>query len=141
MWKKIAKEQIQEALDNSPTLGAAAQYLNVEWRTFKKTATQYGLYHKRRGSSKKMELQDILSGKHPQYPTSKLSKRLVKEGIKDYRCEICGIVEWNGKQISLELNHIDGRNSNHSLENLQLICPNCHSQTDTYRSKKLKIIG
>jgi 5-methylcytosine-specific restriction endonuclease McrA len=141
MWKMLSREQIQEALDSSPTLGAAAQYLKVDWRTFKKTAEEYGMYNKRRGSSKKMELKDILAGKHPQYQTSKLSKRLVKEGLKKYCCEVCGIVEWNGKQISLELNHIDGSNANHSLENLQLICPNCHSQTDTYRSKKLKLEG
>lgn len=82
------------------------------------------------------DLQDILDGKHPQYPTSKLSKRLVKAGIKEYRCERCLISEWNSEPISLELNHIDGNNGNHALVNLELLCPNCHSQTPTYRNKK-----
>jgi hypothetical protein len=50
-------------------------------------------------------------------------------------CEICGIDEWNGKSISLEIDHIDGIHTNNSPNNLRIICPNCHSQTDTYKAK------
>lgn len=49
------------------------------------------------------------------------------------RCEVCGIIEWMGKPITVELDHIDGDADNNSAENLRLICPNCHSQTDTYK--------
>ena len=82
-------------------------------------------------------MQDILDGKHPQYSTYKLSQRLVKEGLINYECKKCGICEYNNIHISLELNHIDGNRYNNSLDNLELLCPNCHSQTPTYRSKKL----
>jgi hypothetical protein len=52
-----------------------------------------------------------------------------------YRCEICGIAEWNGQSINLELDHIDGNNSNNDICNLRLLCPNCHSQTENFRGR------
>jgi hypothetical protein len=55
--------------------------------------------------------------------------------IKEYKCEECGIGEHNGKPIVLECDHIDGNNSNNHISNLRLICPNCHSQTPTYKAK------
>ena len=72
---------------------------------------------------------------HPNYQTYKLKQRLLEEGIKKNHCEICNISEWNGQPINMELHHIDGNRTNHLLENLQMICPNCHSQTDNYRAK------
>lgn len=137
----IGKGEIENAILKTPTMGAAASFLNIDWRTFKKLAVEYDLYKPKRANqfAERFETEDILKGLHPQYPTSKLSKRLVKEGYKEYRCESCGITEYNHKAISLELNHINGKSSDHSLDNLELLCPNCHSQTDTYRSKKLKI--
>lgn len=52
-----------------------------------------------------------------------------------YSCAICGISEWNKKKIVLECDHIDGDHKNNRTDNLRLICPNCHSQTDTYKAK------
>jgi hypothetical protein len=45
---------------------------------------------------------------------------------------------WNGKELQLELHHVDGNRNNHSLDNLMLLCPNCHSQTDTFRARNIK---
>lgn len=61
-------------------------------------------------------------------------KRLIESGIKEYKCENpdCGISEWHGKPISLQLHHINGDHHDNRLENLQLLCPNCHTQTDSY---------
>ena len=50
-------------------------------------------------------------------------------------CSECGITEWNGKPIVLEVDHIDGHHYNNNISNLRLLCPNCHSQTPTYKSK------
>ena len=53
-------------------------------------------------------------------------------------CELCNTSEWLGSAITLEIHHIDGNNKNNELSNLQILCPNCHSQTDNYRAKNIK---
>ena len=69
---------------------------------------------------------------------STLAKKLLKEGIKKHMCECCLNTTWNGLPIPLEVHHKDGDNTNNKLENLQLLCPNCHALTDTYRGKNTK---
>ena len=54
---------------------------------------------------------------------------------KEYKCSICSISEWNNNKIVLHLDHIDGDNTNNLIQNLRLLCPNCHSQTETYCRK------
>lgn len=67
---------------------------------------------------------------------SSLKKRLINENILEYKCACCGNAgEWNGKPLSLQLDHINGNNRDHRKENLQFLCPNCHSQTNTYAGK------
>lgn len=58
--------------------------------------------------------------------------------LRGRRCENCGLEEWMGSPISLEVHHKDGDELNSVLENLQLLCPNCHSMTDTYKGKNIK---
>lgn len=74
--------------------------------------------------------------------TAKIKLRLLKEGFKEYKCENpeCGLTEWHGKPIPLELHHINGDRSDNRIENLQLLCPNCHSFTENYCGRKLKKI-
>lgn len=73
--------------------------------------------------------------KDSEYNRTKLKERLIKEGLKEYKCECCGITEWNNKPIALQLHHINGIHNDNRLSNLQLLCPNCHSQTDNFASK------
>lgn len=61
-----------------------------------------------------------------------LKRRLLKEGMKENRCEECGIATWRGKPLSVQFHHINGDGSDNRLENIIFLCPNCHSQTDTY---------
>jgi hypothetical protein len=63
---------------------------------------------------------------------SHLKIRLVQEGLKQDRCEACGITEWRGGALSMHLHHVNGDGSDNRLENIVFLCPNCHSQTDTY---------
>lgn len=65
----------------------------------------------------------------------KLKLKLIEDGIKKHKCEICGLTEWNNEKIPLELHHIDGDRYNNVYENLQILCPNCHSQTDNNSGK------
>lgn len=64
--------------------------------------------------------------------TSYLKFRLVKTGLLQNTCSSCGISEWRGKALSLHLDHINGNNRDNRIENLRLLCPNCHSLTPTY---------
>lgn len=56
-----------------------------------------------------------------------LKQKLIRDGLKEYKCEICGNTEWQGQAIPLELHHKDGNHYNNQLENLQILCPNCHA--------------
>ena len=67
------------------------------------------------------------------YITSKaLKKKLIEDGIKEYVCECCGNSEWMGEPIPLELHHINGNHYDNSLENLEILCSNCHSLKHLY---------
>lgn len=67
-------------------------------------------------------------------PQSELPKKHIIS-TKGYSCEICGISDWQGKPIVLQLDHIDGNADNNHEDNLRLLCPNCHTQTDTFGAK------
>ena len=64
-----------------------------------------------------------------------LLRYIIKNNLLQYKCAICGIKSWQGKTLSLELDHINGINNDNRLENLRFLCPNCHSQTSTFGAK------
>lgn len=68
--------------------------------------------------------------------TRVLKKRLITAGLKQNCCERCGLSEWMGEQIPIEVHHINGNHFDNRLENLQFLCPNCHALTDNYKNKK-----
>lgn len=73
------------------------------------------------------------------YNRAHLKNRLYKEGLKKRKCELCGQGEkWKGKHMSLILDHINGINNDHRLENLRIVCPNCNSTLDTHGGKQMK---
>lgn len=65
----------------------------------------------------------------------KLKIKLIEDGVREHKCEECKRKTWNGKKISLELHHIDGNRFNNRIENLKILCPNCHSQTPNYSGR------
>jgi hypothetical protein len=87
----------------------------------------------------KLKIEQWLSGALTGHSLKTLQvKRWVKNyliEIRGNKCEICEISSWNGKNLTLQCDHIDGNAANTTPENLRIICPNCHSQTETYGNK------
>lgn len=86
--------------------------------------------------ARKMPLSDILIVNSSYRGGSyKLKMRLIAENALKQRCALCGITQWRGLALRLHLDHVNGKSTDNRLENLRLLCPNCHSQTDTYCGK------
>lgn len=135
------KELVEQAAQTTKSATEAAAALGVKYDTYKKYAIKYGCFTKNpsgKGLQKKgisIPLQDIFDGKHPQYQSNKLRLRLIEENILPRCCNSCKLLEWLTFPIPLELNHINGISTDHCISNLELLCPNCHAMTSTYRGK------
>ena len=68
---------------------------------------------------------------------SRLKDRLIREGRLEYKCAFCGISEWRGLPLTLQLDHKNGKHNDHRIENLRFLCPNCHSQTETFAGRNV----
>ena len=130
--------------NESISMASACAKIGLQFGTFKRRAIKLGCYttnQSGKGINKKFahryELDDIINGQYPQYQSNKLRKRLLKDGLKQNKCEICEMEMWLDKPLKLELHHIDGNRHNNSIENIQLLCPNCHSYTDNYKGKNI----
>jgi len=141
----IDDEYFISVCNQSKSMAEAASKLQLHFNTFKRIATKLECYipnQSGKGTNKKsiekVPLDEILNGLHPQFQTYKLKNKLLRNGLFENKCLICGITDWNGKKLNMELDHIDGNKYNHSLLNLRLLCPNCHSQTETFRGKNIK---
>jgi hypothetical protein len=87
------------------------------------------------GSREKYSIEEVFVKDSP--VTQKIMRGYVeRHNLIPYRCDCCGCDgHWQGGEISLEIDHIDGDNSNNELSNLRYLCPNCHALTETYRGK------
>lgn len=86
-------------------------------------------------NSKKLEL-ILVEDSH--YNRSHLRNRLIKEGYLENKCSICGLFPiWNNQNLTLQLDHINGKKYDNRIQNLRLLCPNCHSQTSTFSGKNI----
>lgn len=84
----------------------------------------------------KYTLEEIMIENSPYQNTTRLKERIIQANIIPYECAICGNKgEWNGAKLVLQLDHINGKHYDHRKENLRFLCPNCHSQTETYSGK------
>ena len=143
----MEKEYLQKIVNESLNRKEVLDKLNMtsssyNYQKLQKILDDYEIDYSKllgSGSRRKTNINKILIQKST-YKNSHLRDRLIKEGLKEYKCENpqCGISEWLGKPISLQIHHINGDNNDNRLENLQLLCPNCHSQTDNFGGKNIK---
>ena len=154
----FSPEQLQILLDSSNTyteiLRAAGINSSSSTNTLKRIIKEYKLDTSKFEENRKLYKQqmakmslcseyNIESKLHRNTKTNshKLRNKLIEFGYKESKCELCGISEWLGKPVKLQLHHIDGNHDNNELSNLQILCPNCHSMTDNfgvYNSKRAK---
>lgn len=113
---------------NPKTINPLLERLNL---TYKGNQSGKGM---KKSNSKKMNLLEYLE-KSQDIQSNKIRKKLLEEGFKEHKCECCNQTKWLGKPIPLELHHLDGNRNNNNLLNFQLLCPNCHAFTDSYRGK------
>lgn len=145
-------EECAEAVKNSLSIAQVCKYLNIKpvggnYKTVHQMIEKYGLdtshftgkgwnvgnrYH---SFGRSFKLEDILK-ENSTYQSFKLKLKLFESGIKERRCECCKFDTWNNLAIPLELHHKNGNNTDNRLENLQILCPNCHAQTKNYRGMK-----
>jgi len=153
MRYKHTKEELIEAVNKTLSIAGVCRELNMkpcggnyktlhskfkEWKinTCHFTGAAWNQGENFRPFGKKYELVDVLIENSPYKSTTKLKKRLYNEGYKKEICEECGLKNWNDLPLILELEHINGDNTDNRMENLKILCPNCHSQTPTFRNNK-----
>jgi len=129
----LSKLGLKEAGGNYETTKRRIFKLNIDTSHFHGQAHLKGKTHE----YTKRPIEYYLT-ENSHHQSHKLKKRLIAEGIKEHKCEECGIIEWRGKPTPIELDHINGNHHDNRLENLRLLCPNCHAQTETYRGKNKK---
>jgi hypothetical protein len=146
MKSELSDEDFISIVERCKTMSQASKLCGMAFSSFRRKAILLGVYKTdqeakcclKRQRRIRIDTKDILSGKYPQYQTYKLKLRLIKEGYIKDECSLCG---WNkrpegSKYTPCELDHINGNPTDHRLENLRLICPNCHSLTPTYRFRR-----
>jgi 5-methylcytosine-specific restriction endonuclease McrA len=141
-------EIVAQSLSIAPVLGklglvpAGGNYKTVQTRTTRLridtghfTGSAWNTGSRYRSFGRKASSSEVLIGNSTYAFTHGLKRRLIKEGWKKHQCEECGREQWRGQLIPLELHHQNGVSNDHRIENLQLLCPNCHALTGSYRGR------
>lgn len=147
----VSRDELERAASRSDGFAGMLRHLDIPWtagahRRIKEATSRLavdtshflGQAHNRgqklRGRGTPLE-QVLVAGRHTQ--TNALKRRLLEAGFLDPYCAMCGRSEWNGAAIPLELDHVNGDRLDNRLQNLRLLCPNCHAQTPTYRGRNI----
>lgn len=134
--EKLNKDQIIEAMKSCNSMMSVARKLKMPFTTFRRYAIKYQIWNPNPSGKgiDHLNLEKLINGEiQTNISTVILKKKLYKNKLKKNICEKCGLKEWNNEPIVCELHHIDGNHKNNKLENLIILCPNCHSQTENYR--------
>jgi hypothetical protein len=143
---EITLEQLLEAIEKTESAVQASKYLGLMYTTFIRRCKEHGVYAPNQGGKgtakprprQRIPLEKIFSGEKF-FGGQGLKKKLLAANLLEDKCDGCGLgPSWNGRKLTLQLDHIDGDRMNNARDNLRLLCPNCHSQTDTFSKGKLR---
>lgn len=147
LWSSMTQDKLQGIANQSVSLGDMIRKLglkaNSNYVTLRKYIRELGVSTshflenpKARGIHPKRPLEEILV-EGSTFSRWHLKRRILEENLLPYVCASCGNDgTWFGRDLSLELEHKNGISDDHRLENLEFLCPNCHSQTPTFSGKK-----
>lgn len=149
----FTKQELLFAIKNSNSLLKVLKYFKIPSKTIyydelRKQIIKYDLENetkhftsptnRKRSSITDLNIiKEIING-NTNLDRKQIKARLFATNVKEKKCEKCGITQWNGQEAPLELHHIDGNNKNNKLENLEILCPNCHYQTPNHRGRNIK---
>jgi Zn finger protein HypA/HybF involved in hydrogenase expression len=159
IYDKIGKDELQKIINNSSSIRQVIEKVGLSsngsggYVTFKKKVIELNLdlsifsenmkKHRKNIMNKirttNLKLEDVLI-ENSNYGRCHLKKRLLEEGILKNICGVCNLLPaWNGKALTLQLHHINGVNDDNRIDNLILVCPNCHSQLRIKKTKEKNI--
>ena len=127
------KEDILQWIENNESKAYICRQLKCKPETLNSYLIKMGIeYAGNQGSKGKQAkayktAEEYVNGETVHIKSSLLKEKLIRDGIKKYECECCGLSEWCGQPIPLELHHIDSNHFNNSFDNLEILCSNCHS--------------
>ena len=126
------KEEILQWIKEKKSKAFIAKQLHCKQETLNSYLKKMGIEYKgQQGWAKGIKATNYIPAleyiKKENVKSHVLKQKLIRDGIKEAKCEICGLSRWLGQEIPLELHHIDGNHYNNNLDNIQIICPNCHA--------------
>lgn len=130
-WCRCARD-----LGLSTSGGNASHQLKKRCKELNCDTSHFNAQQDAQKVSQKYTLEEIMVENSTYTNTTKFKERLIRANLMEYKCALCGNPgEWNGKTLILQLDHINGNHHDHRLENLRFLCPNCHSQTETFSGR------
>lgn len=155
IWNKMTDLEFSNLVKKSNTFSEILKHFGLNnkggnYKTLKRRAEKIGVdishikdgvksNYGRKFNSNKQDISAIMI-ENSTYCRKHLKKRIIDESIIEYICDECkGLPTWNGKELSLVLDHINGIPNDNRKENLRFLCPNCNSQTITFSGKKNKM--
>lgn len=143
-------EGLRAVVASKRNIGECLDYFGITrsgktYKTFRAICAEYGIelnFPDAYTPSNKIPNSEIFVEDSPYIKNHiPLKKRALAAGYIENKCSICSLgPEWNGKPLTLQLDHINGKNNDHRPENLRTLCPNCHTQTETYAGRRREVL-
>lgn len=137
----VRREWIVEQLGLGVSRLSLCRDLGCKYETLAARLKKWGCTDKNQSGkgvarpSKRVDVREYLKLDGLPIHSAKLRLKLIAAGLKENKCEECGLETWRGMPLPLELDHLNGNRFDNRLENLKIKCPNCHSQADTNAGK------